>query len=534
MLFKISRNYLPIFFVIILALVLRFWQLGNVPISMSDDEIRETYVSYSIAHTAKDYYGNFLPIVFKMDGFNTYGVVPIYIRSLFFLFLDLNPFSARFPYALASVGSVILLFLLIKKLFNSKIIALTSSVLIAISVWQIQLSRIAIETNITIFLYLLGITIYLYARERTKWIFVSMLVLFSAFYGYSAFKTFFLPLVLILLWYNFKKLGKKNIFIIIITIIICFLSFGWLNLTKNAGSYAGVNGNQFFFQDKEKTALNVELERRASNEPEIIKNFYHNKFTYWFRQASSNYLYAFSPQYLFLNQEASGIYSIWGRGMMYFFEMPLIIFGLIYLFKKKKRESLFILFLLLISPLASTFGIGTPTWTSRSALMPFWLYVFIGAGAYCLITFPKKKVLRIIILFFFVLLYIYGLTGYLYQYYYDWARTNAKYFSKSTKDLVDKIDLYNEKGKEVIVAGAAENTFLHYAFYNKIEPKIVQNKINKFPIQLNNFTLQKTCLIDIPLNSVYITAVNCRYEATPSGKIKTYDNTEVIWNIYER
>ena len=152
-LLKLKKEFFILLIIIALASFLRLYNLGTVPVSMTDDEIRETYTVYSIAHTGKDVFGNFLPAVFKIDGANTWGPVLVYIKTPFSLLLPLNSFTARFPYALSSVLSIILFYLIIKKLFNDKI-ALVSSFALSVSVWNIQLSRIVIETNISVFLYI--------------------------------------------------------------------------------------------------------------------------------------------------------------------------------------------------------------------------------------------------------------------------------------------------------------------------------------------------------------------------------------------
>lgn len=524
-------NYLPLILIILLASILRLYALGQVPISMSDDELRDTYHSYSIAKTGADYFGNPLPLVFGADGFNTYGPLPIYFSSLFFLFLPLNPFIARLPYVLASIGSVVVLFFVVKKILHNNKIALTSSFVLAVSVWHVQLGRFVMESGISLFVYLLAICLFLYSSKKLKSIFLAMVVFFLSFYGYSAHKLFFLPAIIALIWYRFKELSKKQLLIIISTVFLAFGSYVVLGVTQKALDYSGT---PLFFLDKQRTALAIELERRASNEPNIIESLYHNKFTYWGKTFATNYLIAFSPQYLFLNQEASGIYSIWGRGVMYLFELPLLIIGFVALYIKKRKEFIFVLLLLLISPLPSALGVNTPTWMSRSELMVLWLSIFVGAGIYYLITMFKNKNYKYIVFTIISLFYLYGVVGYLSQYYFDWSRSNAKYFSKSTKDLVYKIENYKKEGKQVLVAGAAQNTFLHYAFYNKLDPKIVQENINKYPIKYVNFTFQKECLKTIPNDLIYIASVNCRYKTAPSLVIKTYDNVEVIWNIYER
>lgn len=536
---KFKKEFILFLIVIILASFLRLYNLGNVPIGMTDDEIRETYTAYSIAHTGKDVFGNFLPVVFKIDQASTWSPVLVYIKTPFSLLLPLNSFTARFPYALASIFSIILFYFIIKKLFNNRI-AIISAFVLSVSVWQIQLARIVIEADISLTLYLLGIFIYLYSKNKTKLIVLSMVVFFLAFFGYSAFKIFFLPLMLILVWYKFKELSKKHLLIILAAVLLTVGSYGFLAITQNAASYTGSGGSALFFQDKQKTSLSVELERRASNEPPIIKTLYHNKFTYWGRVFATNYLTAFSPQYLFLDQESNGIFSIWGRGELYIFELPLIAIGIAYLFLKKRKEFYLILMLLLISPLPSALGVGTPTWTSRSAFMVFWLYVFVGAGIYYLIIGFKKLKFRYLILAIILTLYTYSVTGYLMQYYYDWSRINSKYFASTTKELVYTTNKYVKEGKKVIISGARPVEFLQFAFYNKIDPKIVQSKINQFPIEFDNVTLMQGCSISpdkdpyefIPSGTVYISNVLCNYKVQPVSKITTYQNEEVMWNIY--
>lgn len=535
---KSLLNLLPLILIIFLASALRLWMLGSVPISLSDDEIRETYVAYSIAHTAKDYYGNFLPAVFKMDGFNTYGPLPIYLSSLFYLFLPLNPFIARLPYALSAIGCIFLLYLVVKKLLNNNKIALASSFVLAVSVWHIQLSRFVIESNISLFFYLLAILVFLYSSKKIKWMLLSMVLFFLSFYGYSAHKLFLLPSIVTLTWYRFKELSKKKLLMIIVTIFLAFGSYGILGVTQKALDYGGY---PFFFLDKNKTSFAVELERRASNEPNFIETLYHNKFTYWTRIFTTNYLTAFSPQYLFLDQEANGIYSIWGRGVMYFIELPLLIIGFVYLYIKKRKEFFVVLLFLLASPLPSGLGVNSPTWMSRSELMVLWLSIFVGAGIYSLLTLFRDKKYQALCLALISTLYIYAIVGYVSQYYFDWSQTNAKYFSKSTKDLVEKINSYQSQGKHVIVSGGTGNTLLHLAFYNKIDPSTIQKIYKNKPILFQNIVFMEDCWVHagspydkIRAGNVYISKVSCQYEATPSAKIKEHAGSEVVWNIYER
>jgi len=48
--------------ILFLCLVLRFYKITEVPASLNWDEASNTYNAYSILKTAKDEYGNFLPL----------------------------------------------------------------------------------------------------------------------------------------------------------------------------------------------------------------------------------------------------------------------------------------------------------------------------------------------------------------------------------------------------------------------------------------------------------------------------------------
>ncbi len=526
-------NFLPLVLILILASILRLWQLGSVPISMSDDEIRLVYSGYSIAQSGKDAFGNIMPLVFNIDGASTYGQIPIYLTSIFFLFLPLDPFTARLPFALSGILSVFLIYLIARNILKNDKIALPISFVLSVSVWCLQLSRFAIEIDVSIALFLAGITLFLYSGRGVKLFLASMIVFFLAFHAYSATKILFIPIFGILLWYRFKELGKQKMVMMLLTILISFTSYAYLSVKLDASNYSSAGGAPFFFMDKQGTALTVELERRASDKPQFTETIYHNKVTYWFRTFSTNYLTAYSPQFLFLNQEANSQMSIWGRGEMYIFELPLLILGVFYLFIKRRREFYLISMFLLISPLPSALGVNSPTWMARSGFMIIWLSFFTGTGIYGLSVILKKQIYKYLAYAILVIFYIFSIGGYLSQYYYDWSRTNADAFSKSTKDLISKINDYNKQGKKVIISGATENTFMHYAFYNKLDPRLVQENIGNTPIKFANFTLQEDCLLQIPADVVYISPQSCEHNATPSAEIKAYNGPEVVWSIYE-
>ncbi|KKQ96399.1 MAG: hypothetical protein UT23_C0032G0001, partial [Candidatus Woesebacteria bacterium GW2011_GWA1_39_12] len=58
-------NLVPIFAVILLALFLRVYKLGDIPPSINWDEAAVGYNAFSIANFGRDEWGNVFPLVFK-------------------------------------------------------------------------------------------------------------------------------------------------------------------------------------------------------------------------------------------------------------------------------------------------------------------------------------------------------------------------------------------------------------------------------------------------------------------------------------
>lgn len=533
-----------VFAVVLVTSVTRLWYLGKIPSSMSDDEVRLVSSAYSIWHTGKDISGNSFPMAFLIDGY-AFNPVAIYLTSPFVGILDLNMFSARLPFALAGIISVVLVFTLAYQLLRNKFIAFLSAITLTFSAWHLQLSRFSYEGTIALMFYLLAINIFLKIKKNSIIsTILSMLTFFIAFYSYSGTKLIFLPVILILIWYKYKNLNYKQLSIIIGFVIFIFSSF--LILSKYAGA-SSYGEKQFFFQNTSSlVAEKVELERRGSSAPEIFKKIFHNKLTYLSRIFVEQYTYAFSPQYLFTSQEGSGIFSIWGRGQLYYMEALLILLGMIYICFKKRREFFLIFMFLLIAPLPSALGSDPITYTIRSSFMLPWLFIFIGAGIFSISFFIANIKIKSLVYLLLTILYIYSIIGYFNQYYYEWDTYGSKYYSKKDKDLAQLLQEEKKNKQTILVASSGFMNYLHYAFYNKVSPNVVRAGLNRNPIKIDNIIFEKKCpeLVKkdprtlVPKNSLYIVPFQCpktktgeEYAWKPNRIIKSPD-LETEWLVY--
>lgn len=485
------NNLFPILFILVtsLAVVLRLYQLGSVPVSFSDDETRLVYNAYSIWTTGRDLNGIHLPIIFPMSGY-AFNPVPIYLTSPFVGFLGLTMFTGRLPFAIAGIATVIAIYFLAVKLTASKLTGLLSAFVLAISPWHLQISRIAYEGTLALFFYTLGVLLFIHIKKNGHlYLILSLISFLIGFYSYSGYKLILLPIVITLAWFHYKNLSPRQIIIISLSTLLIYASFWYLGKAQNAFSYGS---SPFFFGDLASVEKEVELERRESEAPELFKRLYHNKLTVLGKSFIGQYVYALSPQHLFTSQEGSGIFSIWFRGQLYYHEAILIFIGLLYMFIKFRRTWMFILMMLFISPLPA--GLGPPpiTYTIRSSFILPWLAIFIGSGI--AVIFRQKSRFKYLSTLGVLAIYIYYFGGYITQYYYDYARYGAKYYSYSDKSLSDFLTSNKTSYQTLATYGVFETTFLNYSFYNRVHPDLLQKNYLTEIYTDGNISLHQKCI----------------------------------------
>ncbi|GIW60389.1 MAG: hypothetical protein KatS3mg087_1455 [Patescibacteria group bacterium] len=141
-----------LFIITLLGGVLRFYQLGQTPQSLTWDEVAIGYNAYSILRTGRDEYGNFLPTSFR--SFEDYKS-PLYIygTTLSLAIFGKSEFAIRFLSALTGTLTIPLLALWVVKIIgkNNFSLALLTSLLCATSPWHLHFSRVAYESNLALF-----------------------------------------------------------------------------------------------------------------------------------------------------------------------------------------------------------------------------------------------------------------------------------------------------------------------------------------------------------------------------------------------
>ncbi len=120
------KEYFLLTLIFLFFLFTRIFRLSDIPPSVYWDEASIGYNAYSITVDGKDEWGKTFPLHFRAFGEFKLPVY-IYTVALFIKFLGLNEFSIRLPAVISSLITILLVFLISKKLTGSFFVGLLSS-----------------------------------------------------------------------------------------------------------------------------------------------------------------------------------------------------------------------------------------------------------------------------------------------------------------------------------------------------------------------------------------------------------------------
>lgn len=536
------KKFIPIILIVLLGIFLRFFLLGVVPKGVTNDEVGYIYNAYSIAKTGQNVFGEFLPFLTWVNkGGTPFLPVPIYLSAPFFWIFDLSATSARLPSAILGVLDIILLFVLVKKLFNNNLLAVLSALFLAISSWHLHLSRTAYDPNYALFFYLLGIVLFILEIEKKRLPMFSLTSFFLAIYSFRGMNLLFFPLSLILVWFSIRelKITKKQLAFSIGGFFLIVLSLALVIFT-NGEKYIAEAGRFF---NREVAQEEIDQQIREAQGPLSIRRTFLNKATYILDNLRENYINALSPGFLFLHGESTQIYSIWSRGRIYFIDLVFIILGFVFLFKLNKKRAFFVTLLLLSSALPAV--LSGPPFSARNFFMSVTLPIFSAGGTLLVLSYLKKQNLKTVGVLIIVTLYCYSFTSYLFDYYGRFAYYAAEPWFKSLKDLSSVINEDKQNYDRVIIGRSSFQDLLQYAFYSKTNPLEVQKswkrslKDGSGSFKLDKVEFREQCFEGksgeaprFPFKKVlYIVHEGCAVHSSPNQVISDYfGNT--VWKIY--
>jgi len=406
-------NKWVLFGILALATVLRFFSLSSVPPSPSLDEVSIGYNAYSILQTGKDEYGTAFPILLRAyDDWRP--ALYVYLVVPFVKLLGLTVSAVRLPSVIVSVLTVFLTYELSKKLLKKESIALFAALLLAISPWHIYISRLGHEVNLGLFA---GVaSSYFFIQKK---FFLSSLLFSLALYSYQSQKIV-IPVVFI----GLAVLYRRKI--ILPAIIILLLLIPLIKTSFAEGAFIRFQAT------------------RASKE------------FFW-----PNYISHFDPRWLFTGTEREN-HKVPNLGLLYWWELPLILMGL---FKLNKQNRFFILLWIFASPLPAAITTQAPHAMRSYTMLPY--LQIIGAVGFVSFweTFKKYRVFEVLII---------GLSIFYFgkNYYGVFPKTQSDSFQYALTQSINYVTSHQQNYERVVFSNKDNlyQSYMFFLFYSRYDP----------------------------------------------------------------
>lgn len=485
---KENKHKIIITAIIILGFFIRIIGIQDFPNALNVDEASAGYEGYSILNYGIDRNGNFLPCFLQAWGSGQNSLL-IYLMIPFIKVIGLNILSIRLPMAILGGISLIIFYLLLKKISNKKM-ATIGLIFLAICPWHIMKSRWGLESNlfpemILIFTYLLikGLI------DKNKYAYYSSFIFAGlAAYTYGT-SYFFLPVLIIpllLILIRKKEITiKQSIISILITGIIALPMVIFLII------------NTFNFEQINLPFLTIpKLE--VNRYQEITSIFSADFLT----TSVSNFIN--SIKILIIQSDELPWNSIPEIGTIYIFSSVFTVIGIIECFNKKRTTKIkynFIFNLWFIVSVILTF-ICEPN-INRLNIIMFPIIYYTVIGIYKIIE--NRKILCLLITILYVISFMTFIILYVNQDFdkYDTFEGDLK----NVTEYVSKLD-----NKQIYITSQIKEPYIYVLFYSKYDTRKFVNTVEYYDKDVEfrqvkkfgNYNFTDIKILDDNIDNVYV------------------------------
>lgn len=215
-----------------------------------------------------------------------------------------------------------------------------------------------------------------------------------------------------------------------------------------------------------------------------------------------NYLSYLSPEFFFAKGAGEATYGmIPGRGVLYLFELPALVFAFIWLAKKWDRRFLPILVWLFFAPIPAALSLGVGYHANRVAVMMPAIQILSAYGVVISWNYLKKFFSKKFLLLLYSSAFLLFFTFFLKEYIFQAPKISAPAMSYGWRQTIDYISKIEDKYQKVIISRQFSEPQTFVAFYKKWNPQDFQKQSNnwlryqkeglKFVDQLGNYSLGK-------------------------------------------
>jgi len=532
----------------------RFFALNISPPSPYWEEVALGYDAYSIAQTAKDHHGNFLPLT-AFESFGDYKPsLYFYAAVPFIKIFGLNTFAVRLPTVLASIAIIFGTAILAKTLFRkfylkndekaASFIYYIALFLASISPWLIMFSRSAWESTLATALIVWGINFYLFFifSNKGKWIILSTIFLSLSTYAYHAARVS-APLIglFLTIYYLFLKFSKKNkvnwqsLLLSGLIVLVIFVPIAQSLFAKTGQQR--IAETSIFSDISIIEQSNEAIENHGRTK--LNKIIYH-RYLFFAKAATINFLDHFNFKYLFISGDNNPRHSLQSFGQFYYLDLILLIFTLIFFSKKKSTITGLLFLCLFVTILPASFTRGTPHALRTLAALPIFI-VLLGFGFWQFLELFKLDKLRKLVLKVFAFAYVCFFASFFYELIYIYPNKYKHEWQFGYQEMINKLTKIEKNYEKIYITREQGRPAMYYFFYAKIDPSLVQyaNQLAKkdqgefLEFQKIEF-IDKPEQIDFNKEALIISSPDFYQNSFSKDSIPIIDATEEqTWVFYE-
>jgi len=478
--------------VVLLAIILRFYSLGKVPLSLSWDEASLGYNAFSVLTTGQDEHGTTLPISnfpafgdFKPPGYIYTAVISVWMFGL-------NEFVVRLPSAVAGVLAVLVTYLLVREVFKTKIspivnyVALGSSFMLAISPWHINLSRTGFEANLANLLVLLGLfylirwlNLVRFNETNYRQLFVSLILsslfLVLALYTFNSVRIF-IPVLLVIVgalsWRYIVRYYKMCIAVAMLSLLLLSPLIPHLVSQEGKLRFQEVN----IFTDLE--PVEVSNQRIEVHNNSIFAKLLHNRRVLFGVEVARHYLDNFNPNFLFINGDGNPKFSTRDVGQLYLWSLPFLFLGMYFLVKNKQGNWYLVLMWLGVGVLPASVARETPHALRIENTLPMWqiliVYGFVNA-----VLQVKRYTIKRALFFVLSLALFLNAAYYIHGYYKYYPVEFAGSWQWGYREAIQEVQRLKKDYDVIKVTESIGRPYIYVLFYEQYNSAMYNKTVNR-------------------------------------------------------
>jgi len=467
----------PIFLlavIVILAGLLRFYQLGVNPPSLSWDETAWGYNAYSLSIDGRDEFGIFLPYKY-LESFGDFKP-PVYAYTAIIpvKLFGLNEFATRFPSAFFGTLTVLLSYFLIKRLFYktkyAEYYGLLTAFILTISPWHLMLSRAAFEANLVTFFLVLGVFLFLKAIQNNPWYLVASAIPFAlSFYTFNTARIVTPILVLLLAVSFYKELlnAKKQVLIAVLLGAMIVLPLVPFLLSPQASlRFKEVN----IFSDIE--VIKRANQQIANDNYALWSKILHHRYILFTVEYIRHFLDHFTFEFLFMKGDGNPRFSTRDVGSLYIFELPFFIAGIILFFKRREGYWWIVPLWLLIGIVPAAIARETPHALRIASTLPmFQLFSATGLAWFIIWLKQYRRTVQLGAIAVLGFVIIFNVSYFIHGYYVHYPREYSGEWQYGYKESIAYVSAVQDEYDEIHVTEALGRPYIYYLFYLNIDPR---------------------------------------------------------------